>query len=210
VFYYCAPLHHWTKATTLIYRLPSQLSFIRLRFRLLFDRRATATARSPPSWWGAAAAAAARSDRVSGCDSGGGTRARHSNGPPSGRTGRTVSTLADIGFRNGCTIIIIIINNNNNNIISFAFDGNIILSVRFSFSYLFFPRLSLLSRARTRPTDTSSLWPRAGPRARVRGTTCRQYHSVTFSFCFFFQNRPRREGLGATRTYAAGAADGSI
>lgn len=43
VFYYCAPLHHCTKATTLIYRLPSQLSFIRLRFRLLFDWRATAT-----------------------------------------------------------------------------------------------------------------------------------------------------------------------
>jgi len=141
VFYYCAPLHHWTKATTLIYRLPSQLSFIRLRFRLLFDR--CATARSPPSWWGAAAAAG-RSDRVSGCDSGGGTRT------PLGRAAVWTSRPDCVNL--GRYRVRKRMYNNNNNIISFAFGCNI-LSVRFSFSCLFFTCLSLLSRARAHTPD---------------------------------------------------------
>lgn len=168
VFYYCAPLHHWTKATTLIYRLPSQLSFIRLRFRLLFDWRATATARSPPSWWGAAAE---RSDRVSGCDSGGGTPLRRA----------AVWTSRPDCVNLGRYRVRKRMYNNNNNIISFVFD----LYVRFSFSYLFFPCLSLLSRARTHARWTRRVYDRAPDRVLGSAETPVAVSLQNFRFVFF-------------------------
>lgn len=83
-----------------------------------------------------------------------GVRARHSDGPPSGRAGRTVSTLADIGFGNGCTIIIIILS-----------ASCFVVFFPYAFRFpIYFPLVFLFYHAHTRARWTSRVYDRAPDR----------------------------------------------